>query len=506
MAKVSNNNRKIARNTLFMYARKAVTLILSLYTSRLLLERLGDFDFGLYGLVGSIVIVFNSIRSLFSSSIQRFVNIEKVRPASDVSKVFSIGVNIHLLLAGLFIVVAEVGGLIVLPGLNFPQERYWDAFWILQFSILTSAVSVLTVPFDALIIANEKFGVFAVISIIEHFLKLIVVIILIFNPFSRVVFYAMLILAVAIVIRSISSIYCKHAFTEEAKYKRIKDKTLFREMLQFTKWQFAGNLGFSLSQSGLNLVINIFGGVVVNTARSIAQQVISTVQQFLSDVNISFQPRTMMLFTQGETASWMTLTKLNSKACAFIFMALSFPLGMFTHEVIQLWLGQVPDYVVLFVQILLVYGVIRSLHGALDVLFKSYGDIKAYQLTECIILSSVLPISYVILKIGAPVYFAFITMAFMELLNTGFILYLAHKKFGFNVVWYFNNVLKRILVALLLLSTICISRYLIYSTMQISTLALLSVIVVTAIAGVVVLIPVIFTKEEVTKLLTIFKK
>ena len=187
---VSENNRRIARNTLLLYGRKAVTMLIALYSSRVLLQYLGIDDFGLYGLIGSIIAVFTSLKSTFAASVQRFLNVNKEESIARKNEIFCMGMIIHVLIAVVFILLAEIGGAILLPNLNLNTEKLIVAGCILRFTILSAAVSIITVPFDALAMANEKFDALAVISIIDSVLRLCVIFILSFSPIQRVVFYA----------------------------------------------------------------------------------------------------------------------------------------------------------------------------------------------------------------------------------------------------------------------------------------------------------------------------
>lgn len=196
---VSENNRRIARNTLLLYGRKAVTMLIALYSSRVLLQYLGIDDFGLYGLIGSIIAVFTSLKSTFAASVQRFLNVNKEESITRKNEIFCMGMIIHVLIAVVFILLAEIGGAILLPNLNLNTEKLIVAGCILRFTILSAAVSIITVPFDALAMANEKFDALAVISIIDSVLRLCVIFILSFSPIQRVVFYAILLLCVTIV-------------------------------------------------------------------------------------------------------------------------------------------------------------------------------------------------------------------------------------------------------------------------------------------------------------------
>ena len=239
---VSENNRRIARNTLLLYGRKAVTMLIALYSSRVLLQYLGIDDFGLYGLIGSIIAVFTSLKSTFAASVQRFLNVNKEESIARKNEIFCMGMIIHVLIAVVFILLAEIGGAILLPNLNLNTEKLIVAGCILRFTILSAAVSIITVPFDALAMANEKFDALAVISIIDSVLRLCVIFILSFSPIQRVVFYAILLLCVTIVHILMIGGYCYKTFKDTVKFHFVMDRVLFKRMTSFAGWNFFGNL------------------------------------------------------------------------------------------------------------------------------------------------------------------------------------------------------------------------------------------------------------------------
>lgn len=434
--------KSIAKNTLYLYLRKVVSLVISLYTSRLVLEMLGVTEFGIYGLVGSIVALFSALRGLFSTSIQRFINIAKGNGSEEkVCAIFSIGVKIHVWISIIFFLVVEIAGILLIPYLNIPENSYSIAQWVLLFSVLAAIATILTVPYDALIIANERFKAYSIISIVEYVLRLGVIFLLIFSPVSRVVFYSILVFIVSLIVRIINAIYCKRNFGSEARYRNITDRQLFKEMTVFAGWQFFGNLGYTLTNNGLNFIINIFGGVVVNAARTIAYQVMTAVYQFVSDINVSFQPQSMMLFSQGKKKEFEDLMILNSKATFSICFICVFPVLLLTFPILRLWLKEVPDYTVGFVQAILIYLIIRSFHGPIDMLFKCDGRLKKYQLTELTVMALNLPVSWFCLKNGMPYFGVFLIMGLIELINTILILIIAKKQIGFNIGIYIKKII-----------------------------------------------------------------
>lgn len=436
------DSNKIAKNTIFLYARKALSLVIALYTSRIVLEMLGVTEFGIYGLVGSIVAMFSALRGLFATSVQRFINISKgENPNYSVGKIFSIGLKIHLWIALCFFIIVEISGWFMIPHLNIPVNNYAVAQWVLLFSVLSAVFSILTAPYDALIIANEDFKAYSIISIFEYVLRLGIVFLLVYSPMSRVVFYSILLFLVSLIIRFINTWYCRSNYGMDAKYRNVKDRSLMIKMTKFAGWQFFGNLGYTLTNNGVNFIINIFGGVIVNAARTIAYQVMQALQQFINDINVSFQPQSMILYADNQKDAFLKLIILNSKASISIAILLSFPVLMLTYPILHLWLGSVPEYAVGFVQSIMIYLIIRSIHGPIDMIFKCSGDLKRYQLTECIIMTFNLPLSWLALYFGFPYYCAFIIMGVVETINLAAILLIAKYQLNFNLSTFCSKVI-----------------------------------------------------------------
>lgn len=501
----ASGNKRIAKNTLFLYFRKLVTVIIALYSSRLLLQLLGIEDFGLYNIIGSIVLLFASLRGLFASSIQRYLNIAKgSRDSKEINKIFSIGVKIHFLVSLSFLVIAEVGGIIMIHYLNIPEGSVSDAHWILQFSILSTVVAIMTVPYDALIISFEKFSVYAVISVIEYTLKLLIVILLIWSPFSRVVYYSALFLIASLITRGINLIYCKRTFAEIAVYNVYNEPKLVREMSKFAGWQFFGNLGFSFMNSGINFLLNLYGGVAVNAARAIASQVHSTLHQFVTDVNFSFQPQSMVLYSRGEKGSYNSLMNLNTKAGYSICVILSFPMAVFAPSILQIWLGEAPTLASEFIRPLLLYFIIRSIHNPIDYMFKAAGKLNKCQLADCIISTSNILFSWVGLRFGMPYYGVFLIMAFVEGVNLYAFLKLAVKQLGFCIKPYFKAVISRtIFSSVILLVLFFLSLFIV--PQQLSVFQTVFGAVVCASIAVICVWYVVFNMTERVKLLSFIR-
>lgn len=442
-----SDNRSIAKNTLFLYGRKIFTLVIALYTSRLLLQRLGVTDFGIYGLVGSVVAMFSALRGLFSSSIQRFINVAKGSGnVEDVNVIFSLGVWINRWIAFAFFVVTEIGGTVMVYYLDIPPGRLVEAYIVLQFSILTAVVSILTVPYDALIVANERFDAFSLFGILDSVLRLLVVVVLACTDFGRLGLYAGFLFIETVIIRYINLRYCRVRFGDESKYHKVKRPELLKEMTGFAGWQFVGSTAFAISHNGINFILNLMGGVVVNAARSIAYQMMSALTQMMEDLSLSFQPRTMMLYAKNDYKAFFRLICVNTKINMAVTFILAFPLFMLAEPVLRLWLGEIPAYSVGFVQSMIVYRVTRGPHAPMDLYFKSQGKIRLYLIVEsgCLLFSVLL--AWLFLYMGYPFYSVFIAMALCEIINWAALVFIAGTQDAFNTKQYVNSVVLRTIV------------------------------------------------------------
>lgn len=500
---VSNSNKRIARNTFFLYLRKIVAIAINVYTSRLLLQMLGIDDFGLYGLIGSIVILFGSLRSLFASSIQRFINVEIGRQNPGmVNKIFSLGIKIHAAIAIIFFLMVETTGLIMIPGLNIPLGSEDAAYWILQFSILTAITSIMTVPYDALIIANEKFNAYAVISVIEYMFKLGVVFMLAISPMSRVIFYSGLLFFATLLVRFINVFYCKKAFGAEVRYNRVKDHELMKRMTEFAGWQFLGNSCYSAANAGVNFVINIFGGVTINAARTIAYQVQGMIEQFTSDLNVSFRPQIINNYAAREMEKCSRLVFFSCKATFVITLVLIFVIECMTLPILQLWLDVVPPDTVIFIQIYLLFTLIHCFYYSVDVLFKASGNLKLYQLCDACITFLNLPLSWIALKTGFPYYSVFIIMCILELVSFVIKLFLLKKLLGFEVAIFFRTVLTRAMVCTTIFVILFLLQH-IFIHVPYSTFSTITISIGYGLIASVISFIIMFTHQERKKLISI---
>ena len=409
MSDTSSANKRIAKNTLVLYVRMLFTMGISLFTSRVILQTLGVEDYGISSVVGGVISMFTFINAAMVSSTQRYLNFELVRgDANQLRSVFSTSLQIHALIALAIIVLSETVGLWFLnEKLVIPEARMTAAMWVYQCSILSCAVSIMSTPYNAVIVAHEKMSAFAYISILDVSLKLLVVYLLVVLPFDKLIILAILNLLVQLFIRYIYTLYCHRHFPESYFQFRF-NKTLFKEMFGFAGWSFWGNLAAILYTQGLNMMLNIFFGPIVNAARGIAVQVQSAVQQFVGGFQTALNPQITKNYASNNLPQMHSLMFRSARFSFLLLFFLSLPVLMETNFILTLWLKTVPDDAVVFTQIMICISLIYTTANPCVIANQATGKVKIYQMVVGGILLLILPISYVVLKLGAPAYSVFI--------------------------------------------------------------------------------------------------
>lgn len=397
----SENNKRIAKNTLLLYFRMLLLMVVSLYTSRITLAALGVEDYGIYNVVGGVVAMFSMLSGSLSAAISRFITFELGRGDKERLKtVFSTSVNIQIGLAIIIMVLAEIGGVWFLNcKMNIATERLLAANWVLQCSIITFMINLISVPYNAAIIAHERMSAFAYISILEAVLKLLVVYLLYVTLYDRLIVYAVLLCLVAIALRLIYGIYCKRNF-KECTYHFIYDKSILRSMTGFAGWNFIGVASGALRGQGVNIVINLFCGAAVNAARAISFQVNNAVNSFASNFMTAINPQITKSYASGNYGYMMQLIFQGARLSYYLLLFISLPLILEADTVLKLWLEEVPEHTTLFVQLILVFGMEEALSNPLITAMLATGDIKKYQLTVGGLQLMNFPVSYMLLKFG----------------------------------------------------------------------------------------------------------
>lgn len=398
----SDNNKRIAKNTLLLYVRMLFTMAVSLFTSRVILNTLGVEDYGINNVVGGIVTMFSVLSGSLSSSISRFITFELGKGNIERLKtIFSTGVNIQLGMSVLIIIIAEAVGIWFLNAkMNIPADRMAAANWVFQCAILTFVLNLLSVPYNAAIIAHEKMSAFAYISVVEVSLKLIIVYMLMISPFDRLETYAVLLLLVGAVIRFIYGYYCKRHF-EECTYHFVFDKPVLKEMTGFAGWNFLGNGAYMLNTQGVNILMNLYFGVAVNAARGIATQVDAALKQFVNNFTTAVNPQITKSYAQGDLAYMHKLVCRSAKFSAFLMMFFAVPIILETNTILTIWLKTVPDYAVIFLQWIIISSFMDTvLANSLVTSMFATGKIKRYQIIVTTVGCLVFPLSWIAFKLG----------------------------------------------------------------------------------------------------------
>ena len=435
---------------MFLYVRTFAVIVVMLVCSRVLLKALGVEDFGLYGLIGSIVAIFTSLRVIFASATQRFLNYEKAKQElQTLSNIFAISKRIHFWLCIAFVIITELLGLwAIYDYLNIPEGRLIDSIIVLQCSIFTAVTMIMTVPYDAVIISNERFNAYAYLSILECVLQLCAAFGISLIPNNRLITYGVLVLIIAVLVRLANMLYCRMSFAE-CRQKGYFDKELLKSMGKFAGWNFLGNFALSIYLEGINMVLNLFGGVVANAAQSISTQVSKGLSSVSERMATAFAPQATDQYAVGQIDSFNNLIILSAKIINYVYLVMAIPIVIFTEWIIEFWLGEIPQYSVEFVRVILIYGLARTIHSPLNLGFICSGKLKTYQIMEICILVSALPMAYIFLKVGLPLYWALMAMVISNTANNIAILFLARRVWKLKAKEFVTNVLIQIFLIIL---------------------------------------------------------
>lgn len=419
MTNTAENNKRIAKNTLLLYFRMLFTMAVSLYTSRIVLNVLGVEDFGIYNVVGGIIAMLGFLTGSLSSASSRYItyalgkgNFKKLQ------ETFANIQAIHLLFALIVAFLAETIGLYFLTNyIQIPTERENAAFWVFQFSVFTTSLSLISIPYNASIIAHEKMGAFAYISIIEVTLKLIIAFLIQVMVFDKLILYAILLCCVQVIIQTIYIIYCKRNFKETNTLPKIH-REQFKEIIIFAGWTMNGNLALIGYTQGLNILLNMFFGPAVNAARGIAVQVQGVIQNFCINFQMALNPQLTKSYAQHDFTHMHQLLNISSKFSFFLLFFISLPACLEAKLVLQWWLGVVPEHTVTFLRLILFSSLLGTLSNPLIVSVHATGILKKFQLIEGSLLLLIVPIAYIGLKyFHFPPEYVFTVHIFIEIIT-----------------------------------------------------------------------------------------
>ncbi len=451
----SSNNTRIAKNTMVLYLRMFFMMGISLFTSRIVLQALGVDDYGIYNVVGGVVAMFSIISNSLSSSVSRFITFELGRKNYDRLKtVFCTAVNVQILMALVVLIIAELVGVWFLNyKMNIPAGRLEAANWVLQCSLLTFCVNILSVPYNASIVAHEKMSAFAWISIVEAVLKLTIVYLLWMTPFDKLIVYAILMLGVSIVIRFIYGSYCKRNF-EECSYHIIFNKPLFKEMTSFAGWGFLGNIGWMLNSQGVDILLNMFFGVTLNAARGIAKQVESAVNLFVSNFMTAVNPQITKSYASGDLVYMHNLVCWGAKFSFFLMLFFAIPICLEAHTILNIWLVNVPVYTVDFVRLTFAGALTTVLGNTMVTACQATGKIKRFQIGISLWNLLCFPLTLLAFSIGMPPISAYVIYCIIYFVMIFIRIYLVKDLINMKQSRYLVDVVLNVAIVTLVAITV----------------------------------------------------
>ena len=398
----SHNTRRIAKNTLMLYVRMLALMLVGLYTSRVVLNALGENDFGIYDVVGGVVAMFTIISGSLNSAISRFITFEIGKGDSErLTKVYSTAVMIQMFLALVVVALAEPVGLWFIENeMTIDPSRIPAAKMVLHFSLASFVINLMSVPQMASITAHEKMSAYAYIGILDGLLRLGVAFIIARSSSDRLVLYAALMMAVVLIVRAAYAIYCRRNFPE-CHFVSVKDASLIKEMFSFAGWNFIGVTSGVLRDQGAKILVNVFTGPAVNAARGVAMQLSGAVQGFVTNFMTAVNPQITKSYASGESKYMFYLISKSSRMSYYLLFILALPVLFNTEYILGLWLKDVPANSALFVQLLLVLTLSESISNPLITAQLATGNIRNYQLVVGGLQLLNIPVSYLFLKFGA---------------------------------------------------------------------------------------------------------
>ena len=441
------NNKRIAKNTLLLYVRMLFLMLVSLYTSRVVLNALGVEDYGIYAVVGGVVTMFTMLSGSLSAAISRFITFELGSGNIETLKrVFSSSVTIQVGFSFIIVILAETLGLWFLnEKMDIPDNRLAAANWCFQFSVITFVVNLISVPYNAAIIAHEKMSAFAFISIVDGVGKLIIAWSIVANPFDRLVFYALLIALLSLTIRFIYAQYCKRHF-EECVYHFTFDYVLLKQMFSFAGWNFLGSGSGHLMNQGVSLLSNVYFGVTVNAARGIAFQIDHAVMQFVNNFTTAIKPQITKSYASNQKDYMYSLMFRGAKFSYFLVLLFAIPIICETPMLLKLWLKIVPEHTVAFARLSIVVSLIQVLSNTMVTAMLATGNIKKYQIIVGGLGMLVFPMAWLFFALGLPPEMAYVSIIFIFILQWLCRLKLMREMIGMSVSDYMEKVMKKVMI------------------------------------------------------------
>ena len=416
ITKSQHDSRRIAKNTLYLYLRTMLVMAISIFTSRIILDALGIDDYGIYNAVGGFVAMFSILSGTLVAASQRFIAFELGKPKPDVNRVFSTAVSVHLLLSIIILILLETIGLWFLNHkMNIAPERMIAANWVFHCSILTFCINLISIPYNAAIIAYEKMDAFAYISIFEVVAKLACVYALFYITFDSLIVYAIFMMFIAVILRMIYGAYCIRNFPL-CHYTFLFDKSIFREMLGFSGWNFIGSIASNLNGHGINILTNLFFGVALNAARGVAGQVDYAINTFVNNFLMAVTPQITKSYAAKDFSYINRIIIAGTKYSFFLLFVISLPVCLNTKYILSVWLKEVPEFAAEFVRLGIIFSMCQTLSQCLYRTMLASGKIKKYQIVVCGLSILAFPAAYLFFYLGFPATWGYWSMIIFSII------------------------------------------------------------------------------------------
>lgn len=444
------NSSIIIKNTLMLYVRQIFILVINLYATRVIINVLGVEDYGIYNAVAGVVLLFNFLSTALASASQRFLSFDLGRKDyNSLVRTFSMTVYIYLILSVVILALSSSFGFWLLNNqLVIPEPRMSAARWAFFFSLVSFFITIIRTPFHASILAHEDMNYFAWLSIIEVLLKLVLVFVIQVFDYDKLIIYSVMMALTSLVV------FALYWVINWAKYKECRvilfwDTSLFKRIISFSSWNLFGHMAGVLQSQGINILLNIFYGPVVNAARSIAQQVSGAVNNFASNFNIAVRPRIVKEYSANHHEDVISLVFWSSKMTAFLLLIFEIPLMLEMNTVMSLWLGTVPEYVVVFTRIIIIESFLSSISGSIMASVNATGNIQRYQASVGSIILLNVPLAYIALKLGASPVITLAVGVVVSLVAFIFRIIIARTVVGFSGLKFLVDVVFRIVLVII---------------------------------------------------------
>lgn len=442
----AENNKRIALNTIFLYVRMFVIMIVTLYTTRVVLQVLGVVDYGIYNVVGGVVSMLSFLNTSMANGFQRFLNVKLGQGnMEDVNDVFKSSLTIQMVLIAIIVLLGETLGVWFLDTqMNIPINRQQAAYYVFQFTLLTFVFTMFQAPFTAVLIAFENMKFYAYLSILEACIKLLIVYFLMLFSYDKLVLYSILVSFVACAVLLAYVLYCRKYFPFMSFRFSFNKETITR-ISAFSGWNTFGSLAHLLEGQGVNILLNIFFGPVVNAARGIAFQVLSGLNSFVLNIHIAARPQVIKSYSVGDTDRMWYLTYQVSRFLFYLMLLLSLPLFMEIDFILSLWLGSdsVTEYTVAFVRIIILTGLCNVFANPITTVVHATGKMKTFQIVCSLVIVCVIPVSYIFLENGCTAETVMVISLIFTILVHVVRLFMLKRILTFSIHSYVRNVLLR---------------------------------------------------------------